>query len=288
MRLGARQKGIAFIILSAFFFAAMNMFVKLSGDLPTFQKVFFRNAIAAVVALIILIKNKSPIRPKSRHTLPFLILRTVCGLLGVICNYYALDRLVLADASILNKMAPFFAVIFSFFLMKERPRLYQWLTIGGAFFGALLVIKPSFGNLSLMPSLIGFLSGMFAGAAYACVRRLGTMGENNSYIVFFFSAASTVAVAPVFLLSYEPMTWLQLTYLLCAGGCAALAQFAVTAAYTCAPAKEISVYDFSQILFASLLGFVVFSELPDMLSVIGYIVIVSMAILNDTIARRIS
>lgn len=280
-----RLKGILFLILSAFFFAAMNMFVKLSGDLPTFQKVFFRNAFAAVIALIILIKNKAPFRPKSKKTLPFLILRTVCGLLGVICNYYALDQLVLSDASILNKMSPFFAIIFSFFVMKERPKLYQWLTVTGAFFGALFVIKPSFSNSTFIPSVIGFLGGMFAGAAYAFVRKLGTMGENNAFIVFFFSACSTLAVTPVMIIGYAPMTWLQLVYLLSAGLSAALAQFSVTAAYTCAPAKEISVYDFSQILFAAAFGFFVFAQLPDVYSLIGYMIIISMAVLNYMFSR---
>ena len=120
-----RQKGILYLILSAFFFAAMNMFVKLSGDLPTFQKVFFRNAIAAVFAFIILIKNKAPLKPTAKGSLKYLILRTVCGLLGVICNYYALDRLVLSDASILNKMSPFFTIIFSFIVVKEKPQMLE-------------------------------------------------------------------------------------------------------------------------------------------------------------------
>lgn len=281
-----RYKGILYLILSAFFFAAMNMFVKLSGDLPTFQKVFFRNAIAAVIALIILIKNKAPFKPLSRATVPFLILRTVCGLLGVICNYYALDRLVLSDASILNKMSPFFAIVFSFLLMRERPRLYQWLTVTGAFVGALFVIKPVFSNTSFLPAVVGFLGGMFAGAAYAFVRRLGVMGENNAFIVFFFSASSTLAVMPVFVIGYRPMTWAQLACLLAAGACAALAQFAVTAAYSRAPAKEISVYDFSQIIFAALFGLLIFGELPDWVSVIGYGIIVSMAMINFLVQRR--
>ena len=52
-----RTRGVVFIILSALLFALMNMFVKLSGDLPVFEKAFFRNAIAAVIALIVLLKN---------------------------------------------------------------------------------------------------------------------------------------------------------------------------------------------------------------------------------------
>ena len=282
-----RTKGILLLILSAFFFACMNMFVKLSGDeLPVFQKVFFRNAMAAVIAFIVLLKNKMPLRPSVKGSLPYLILRTVFGLAGVVCNYYALETLVLSDASILNKMSPFFAVLFSFIFIHERPRLYQWLILGGALFGALFVIKPSFANAAFIPALVGFMGGVFAGAAYGCVRKLGLMGEKNPYIVFFFSTASTLIVTPIMIAGYVPMTLLQWVWLLSAGISAALAQFSITAAYTCAPAKEISVYDFSQIIFASLMGLIVFNQVPDILSIIGYIIIIGMAVLNYLISTK--
>ena len=257
------------------------MFVKLSGEeLPVFQKVFFRNAIAAIIALIVLLKNKAPLRPSVKGSPKFLILRTLFGLAGVVCNYYALEKLVLSDASILNKMSPFFAVLFSFIFIRERPRLYQWLVLGGAMFGALFVIKPSFANAAFIPALVGFMGGVFAGAAYGCVRKLGLMGESNPYIVFFFSTGSTLLITPVMIAGYVPMTALQWVYLLSAGISAALAQFSITAAYTCAPAKEISVYDFSQIIFASLMSLIVFSQMPDIYSIIGYAIIIFMAVLN--------
>lgn len=265
----------------------MNMFVKLSGDeLPVFQKVFFRNAMAAIIAFIILIKNKQPLRPSVKGSLPFLTMRTLFGLAGVVCNYYALETLMLPDASILNKMSPFFAVLFSFIFVRERPKVYQWLILSGALFGTLFVIKPSFANAAFIPALVGFMGGVFAGAAYGCVRKLGLMGENNPYIVFFFSACSTLIVTPIMIIWYVPMTALQWVYLLSAGICAALAQFSITAAYTFAPAKEISVYDFSQIIFASLMSLIVFQQVPDALSITGYVIIMFMAVLNYFISNR--
>ena len=282
-----RTKGILLLILSAFFFACMNMFVKLSGDeLPVFQKVFFRNAMASVIAFIVLIKNKAPLRPTVKGSWKYLVLRTLFGLTGVVCNYYALETLVLSDASILNKMSPFFAVIFSFIFIHERPKLYQWLVLGGALFGTVFVIKPSFANAAFIPALVGFMGGVCAGAAYGCVRKLGLMGESNPYIVFFFSTASTLIVTPIMIAGYVPMTALQWVYLLSAGVSAALAQFSITAAYTYAPAKEISVYDFSQIIFASLMSLIVFQQVPDIWSVVGYVIIISMAILNYFLSRE--
>lgn len=281
-----RTKGIFYIVLSALLFAGMNMFVKLSGDLPVFEKAFFRNAIAAVIALIVLLKNHAPMKPSVKGSTKFLILRTLFGLGGVLCNFYAVSKMVISDSSILNKMSPFFAVVFAYLFVKERPQIFQWMTLFGALLGAVFVIKPTFANAALVPALIAFLGGVLAGAAYGCVRKLGLMGENNPFIVFFFSAGSTLIITPMMIATYKPMELWQLGCLLAAGVCAALAQFSITAAYTCAPPKEISVYDFSQVIFTSLISIIVFVQLPDIYSVIGYVIIVSMAVINYLLSNR--
>lgn len=280
MKLKSKNKAIIFLITSAFFFALMSMFVRLSGDLPTFEKMFFRNAIAALIAFIILRKNKEKLLPRKVSNIPFLLLRTLGGALGVFCNFYAVDHLLLSDASILNKMSPFFAIIFSFIILREKPSLLQTLAVIGAFVGSLFVIKPSFLNAQLLPSLVGLFGGICAGMAYACVRKLTTNGESSAYVVFFFSFVSTLLVLPLTIIYFEPMTLYQLLMLLLAGVSAAGGQFMITLAYKNAPSKEISVYDFSQIIFSALLGFIVFSQVPDVLSAIGYTVIILMAILS--------
>ena len=206
MKLKSKNKAIIFLITSAFFFALMSMFVRLSGDLPTFQKMLFRNAIAALIAFIILIKNKERLLPSKLSNIPFLLLRTFGGLLGVFCNFYAVDHLLLSDASILNKMSPFFAIIFSFIILREKPSFLQTLAVIGAFVGSLFVIKPSFLNAQLLPSIIGLLGGVCAGMAYACVRKLTTNGESSAYVVFFFSFVSRLCVLPLTAVSYTHLT----------------------------------------------------------------------------------
>lgn len=280
MKLKSKNRAIIFLITSAFFFALMSTFVRLSGDLPTFQKMLFRNLIAAIIAAIILIKNKISILPSKKENIPYLLIRTFGGALGVFCNFYAVDHLLLSDASILNKMSPFFAIIFSFVILKEKPSLVQTLAVVGAFIGSLFVIKPSFANAQLLPSVVGLLGGACAGLAYACVRKVTVNGEHSAYVVFFFSFVSTLIALPFTIIYYEPMSLYQLTMLLLAGLSAAGGQFMITLAYKNAPSKEISVYDFSQIVFTAGLGFIVFDQIPDMLSVVGYTVIILMAVLN--------
>ena len=275
-RVSNRQKGMICIILSAFCFAWMNAFVRLAGDLPFIQKSFFSNLVALLFALAMLLREHGSLKPQ-KGTLPFLLIRAAAGTVGILCNFYAIDHLALSDASILNKMSPFFAILCSWIFLKEKLNWKQGLIVIGAFIGSLFVIKPSFANADLFPSLIGLLGGLGAGIAYTMVRRLGQIGANKAYIVFFFSAFSCVVTLPYLILSYMPMSWKQLLILILAGLAAAGGQFGVTSAYCYAPAKEISVYDYTQIIFAAGLGFLLFAQIPDWLSILGYCIIISMA-----------
>lgn len=273
-----KYKAIFYIIISAFCFAMMNLFVRLSGDIPSMQKCFFRNFVAMFFALAVLLKNKQSLKWK-KGNLKYLLLRSLLGTLGIVCNFYAIDHIPLADASILNKMSPFFVIIFSIFILKEKLKIFQGLAVLGAFIGALFVIKPSFSNVDLFPSMLGFIGGMCAGFAYTMVRLLGKHGENGSLIVFFFSVFSCIVTLPYLIFNFTPMSEIQLLMLLGAGLSAAGGQFSITAAYYNAPASEISIYDYSQIIFSTLLGFLFLQEVPDILSVVGYITICVMALL---------
>lgn len=266
------------IILSAFCFAMMNMFVHLAGDLPAVQKSFFRNLIAFIIAAAAMIKNKVPPKVGKSGIVP-LLLRSVFGTIGILCNFYALDRLDLADASILNKMSPFFVIVFSIVILKEKITLPQLTLVLGALVGAMFVVKPSFSNTAAVPAFIALAGGMCAGFAYTMVRLLGQRGVKGVVIVAAFSGFSCLFTLPFLLFDYHPMTLSQVLILLGAGLSAAGGQFTITAAYQNAPARDVSVYDYTQIIFAAALGFFVFGQIPDALSWIGYAIIVSMAVL---------
>lgn len=273
------NKGIIYIIISAFCFATMNIFVKLSGDVNSIQKSFFRNLVAALFALILLLRSKEDFKYPIKQ-IPLLLLRSLFGTLGVLCNFYAVDHLLVADASMLNKLSPFFAIIASSIILKEKANKVQKISIIIALVGAVFIIKPSIDIISNVNSLIGLGGALGAGIAYTCVRKLGLNGVPGVKIVFFFSCFSCIAVLPYIILNYDPMTTQQLMYLICAGLMAAGGQFAVTAAYTNSPAKEISIFDYSQILFAAILGYFVLNQVPDIYSFIGYVIIISIAVFS--------
>ena len=273
-----KQKAILCMVSSAFCFSCMNAFVRLSGDLPSVQKSFFRNLVALLFAAVILLRSGEGFHFEKKN-LPGLLLRSAFGTLGILCNFYAVDHLALSDASMLNKMSPFFAILFSYFLLKEKLTFVQGAGVVTAFLGSLFILKPSFANLDLLPSAVGLFGGLAAGAAYTFVRILGKRGERGPFIVFFFSAFSCLAVVPWLMFHFEPMTGRQLLFLIGAGLAAAGGQFSITAAYCHAPAREVSVYDYSQILFSALLGFFLFRDVPDGYSVMGYVIICGTAVL---------
>ncbi|MBO5288455.1 MAG: DMT family transporter [Spirochaetales bacterium] len=270
--------GIVYIIFSAFCFSVMNMCVQLAGDVPFIQKTFFRNFVAVICAVFVMVKQGISWKPQHNGNIPFLIIRSLCGTIGIFGNFYALGHLLLADASMLNKMSPFFAVVFSFIFLKEKMTIFQIAAVVVSFVGSLFIIKPTFENVALFPALAGLIGGMGAGAAYTTVRVLGKRGEKGPYIVFFFSAFSCLVVLPYLLFNFSPMTLFQFFVLIGAGIAAAGGQFSITAAYCYAPAREISIFDYTQIIFASILGFVLFGQIPDIWSAIGYVVICSAAV----------
>ena len=99
-----RKKGIICLIISAFSFAVMSMFISLAGDMPVFQKALFRNLVALALSIILL--ARSPDKFKIRKgSMPGLLLRASFGTLGLICNFYAISKINIADALILNKLS---------------------------------------------------------------------------------------------------------------------------------------------------------------------------------------
>ena len=270
-----RKKGILFILSAAFFFSLMTVFVRLSGDVPTMQKAFFRNIVAAFLAAFIL-KRSGEKFYIPRTSLMDMFLRCSVGTMGILCNFWAVDHMRIADANILNKLSPFFAILMSIFILKERPNRVEWLSVLLAFIGAAFVAKPGAGIASF-PALIAILGGFTAGTAYTYVRKLGLSGVKGPVIVFSFSVFSTLILLPNILLNYHPMSVRQFIFLVLAGCSAAFAQLSVTAAYQNAPARDISVFDYSQVVYAAVFGFLLWGEIPDAWSFLGYAIIIGTA-----------
>ena len=272
-------KGIICIIIAAAGFSLMTFFVRLSGDIPTMQKAFFRNAFALVIAVSTLLVKKQKFEIKKEFAAD-IFFRCLFGTTGLIANFYAIDKLALADANMLNKLSPFFAIVLSIPLLKEKPSKTDIAATLIAFVGAAFIIRPTPGNLVLVPSLIGLYGGFGAGCAYVFVRRATGKGAATPVIVICFSLFSCMLTLPFMIFNFSPMSLKQLLILVAAGMAAAVGQFAITSAYKFAPAKKLSVFDYIQVVFAALWGILFFRETPTFLSIIGYVIIIGVALIR--------
>lgn len=278
-----KVKGIIAILISAIGFSFMSVFFRLAGDLPVFQKSLARNLVAMFIPLFFLYKYKQPLFGKLSSQ-PLLIARSALGLTGVLFNIYAIDHMILSDADTLMKLNPFWTILLSLLFLRERIFKYQIIAMIVAIAGMLFVVKPEFSS-AMIPSLIGLMSGIFAASAYTCVRALSTR-EAPYTIVFYFSFFSIIVLIPFTIFTYEPMSWLQMLYLLGAGLSAAVGQIGITLAYSFAPAKDISIFTYASIIFTALFGFILFGESPDFYAMLGYVIIIGASYYMFEKARR--
>ena len=271
-------KGALAITASAFGFAVMAAFVRLSDDfgspLSTFQKSFFRNVVAFAIALSVFLR-RGPAMPRMRMSAMWLlVLRSVLGTGGIFANFYALSHIPIAEGQTLNKTAPFFTVICAWLFLGEKAKVRQFLSLLIAFAGVVLVAKPGFAGEATFPLAMGLVGGICAGGAYACLRALRRREVDPAFIVMFFSAFSCLASIPFVAVSFTPMTLAQVLILFGAGAGGALGQFGITVAYGFAAPRDIAVYDYSNILFTAALGFALFGQIPDVWSIVGFVLII--------------
>lgn len=269
-----KTKAVFCMLISALGFTFMSVTVKYVTGIPLFEKVFFRNLISLVVAFFMLKKSSAPMFGRRENQLA-LLARSIFGLAGVVLNFYAIANLTLADSSMLGKLSPIFVTIMACIFLKEKIDNKQILSIIVTFLGTLLVIKPEF-SLEMLPSLSGIMSAASAGVAYTLLRYLKDK-ESPDTIIFYFSLISVVFTAPFALAEYVQPTFIQLGLLLATGVFASVGQFGITYAYKFAKATEVSIYNYSAIVFGIILGFIFFGEIPDTLSLLGGAIIIAVA-----------
>jgi drug/metabolite transporter (DMT)-like permease len=145
-----------------------------------------------------------------------------------------------------------------------------------------MVMKPLFVVNDAFAFNCALTGGLGAGIAYTCVRELGVHKVNSAFIVLFFSAFSSLASIPFMLSGFTPMTPAQIMIMLGAGAGAAIGQFGVTAAYRFAPPRQVAVYDYTNLIFTAILGFMLFDQIPDWLSVAGFVTIIAAGIFANS------
>jgi drug/metabolite transporter (DMT)-like permease len=270
------RRGAGYMVASAVLFAAMAAGVRLaSRELPNAPIVFFRHFIMLVFLLPWLARQ-------GRHALhtddfPGHLVRALAGVSAVACYFYAIARLRLADAVLLNQSMPLFIPLVERAWLRERipPRLWGVLLLG--FVGLLFILRPGTGVFD-PAALVGLASAVLASVAQVGVRRL-TRTEPVTRIVFYFGlVASTVALPPA-LLSWRTPSALTWGALLLMGIFATAGQLTLTRSYVYAPAARVGPFLYAGPVAAALLDWLFWGVLPDALFVVGAVIVILAAIL---------
>jgi drug/metabolite transporter (DMT)-like permease len=270
------RRGALLMVASALLFASMAAMVSLAArELANAPIVFFRHFIMLVFLLPWLAREGR--RALETDDLRGHLARSLAGVSAVACYFYAVARLRLADAVLLNQSMPLVIPLVERAWLGERIPGRLWAALGLGFAGLLLILRPGTGVFQ-PAALVGLASAVLASIAQVGIRRL-TRTEPVTRIVFYFGlVASVVSLPPAayWWTSPSARTWLVLLLM---GVFATVGQLTLTRAYFHAPAARVGPFLYAGPVFAGLLDWLIWGRLPDAQFVAGAVVVIAAATL---------
>jgi drug/metabolite transporter (DMT)-like permease len=262
--------GAVQVVLAGILFALMGAGVKLlSPTQPNSVIVFFRNAFALLVFVPWVIHRGIG---SLRTGVPqFHLLRGLAGLSAMYCFFFAIGRLELAGAVLLNYTLPLFMPLIAWVWLKEPLTRTIGLAVGLGFLGVLLVVKPGT-DLFQPAALVGLCAGVLGALAQVTIRRL-TRTEPVLLIVFYFSLITTIVSAVPVPWSELHLGRTELMILAVVGLLAAAAQILLTRGYASAPAASVGPFIYSSVVFAGILDWLFWNHVPGLYSLLGTLLI---------------
>jgi drug/metabolite transporter (DMT)-like permease len=275
-------KAIGLKLISALLFAAMSALVRQLGDVaPIGQMVFFRSAFA-IVPVVVVYAIRGELASAVRTGRPLGQLgRGMLSVCGMFTNFSALTRLPLADATAISFASPLITVALAAIVLKERVRIYRWSAVLVGFAGVMVMLIPHLevGTYAGLGGTAATVGSLFAVTAAVCnagtviqTRRL-TQSETTSSIVFYFSLVCAIAGALTLPFAWHSPNARELAALIALGILGGLAHILLTESYRYAAASVVAPFDYSSMLWALLLGYWLFGELPDTLVYAGAVIV---------------
>jgi drug/metabolite transporter (DMT)-like permease len=269
-------KAILLKLASALLFAVMQTLVRALGDtFPVGQIVFFRSAFA-ILPVVLIYAWRHEIRAAMHTSHPLAhVSRGFTSVAGMFLNFAALARLPLVEAMAISFVSPLITVGFAAVFLKERVRIYRWSAVGVGFLGVLVMLAPHltlFSGAAATASAAGAmlaLAAAFTNAGAVIQTRRLTDTETTPAIVFYFSLFCAVGGLLTLPFGWQTPTAVELVALIALGICGGLAHILLTESYRYAPASVVAPFDYSSILWAFVLGYAVFGEVPTTAVFIG-------------------
>lgn len=279
------------MLTAAFMFAAMGAFVKIASEtINSVEIVFFRN----VFGLLLIVASFKTMPVKQTGGRPWLLLsRGLFGTVALFAVFYNLGNISLAKSVTFVQTSPIFTALFAALFLKERLSRQGWFAIFFGFLGILLITKPE-GLLLQKTDYLGILSGVLAAAAYTSIRELKKYYDTRVIVLSFMLTGTVLPLIMLLLGNVFDFDTKNLDFLLAAfvmprgtewlwivgvGATALLGQYLITKAYSYAKAGTVATIGYSNIIFASLIGYMMGDGLPDTKTLIGIAIIVACGIL---------
>jgi len=262
-------------LASAASFAAMAACVRMACDsLPQSEVVFFRNFMALLLLLPMLWQQKVSLKSER---MGLHLMRAGTGLAAMYLYFYALKHLPLAGALLLNYTSPLFLAIIALFWLKERSTRTRTIAVVLGFLGVATLFSPS-SSIASFAGLMGLASGFLAGVALATVKRLSSTEPAIRTVTWFALLASLISFVPMVpeyqWPSVETWGWLIAVGIFANGG-----QLFLTTAYGMAPVTQVSPLGYTGLIFAGIIGFAVWDEIPGLFALLGAVLIITAGIL---------
>lgn len=287
--------GIGLKIASVFVFVAMSAMIKAAEDVPPGELVFFRSFFALVpIAVFLLwrgefIEGFKTARPMGH------VWRGLVGMTGMALMFYGLTRLPLPEAITINYATPLFIVIFSAVFLGEKVRFYRWSAVLIGLLGVLVVLWPRltvFGNSAestpeqAWGAVAAFTACIVAAVAMLMVRTL-VRTERSSTIVIYFSLCCTVMSLLTLPFGWVWPTPTQWVLLVSAGVAGGIAQILLTESYRHAELSIIAPFEYSSLILAIAMGFMLFGDMPTIQTLVGGLIVIFAGIFIIIRERRL-
>lgn len=258
---------IGCLTISALLFSVMGICIRYaSHTVDNYTIVFFRNVVGLILFLPFIFKQGIGFVKTEKlwmHTW-----RSIVGLAAMYGFFYAIAHLKLSNAMVFTYSSPIFIPLIAWLFLKEKVTTAMLCAAGLGFMGVFCVAKPDQGLLNWI-SIVGISSSLLASMAFVTVRAL-TQTEPPERIVFYFCLiGSLLSVIPMFWV-WRPYHLHELFFLIAAGVLANVSQIFMSHAYRLAPAGQIAPVNYIAIIFAGIWGFLLWNEVPDLYSVIGF------------------
>ncbi len=264
--------GIFWMLVTGLCFVAVTATVKLVGDaVPPAQAAFLRY----VLGFVFLIPMLPAMRRTtlSRRALGLFGLRGVAHTAGVVCWFYAMTQIPIAEVTAMNYLNPVYVSILAVFFLGERMAARRMIAVGVAFLGALIILRPGFRELDP-----GHLAMLFTAVAFAVgylVAKIMADEVHASVVVFMLSVTVTIGLAPLAWWQWVDVGWRELGLLFLTAVFATAGHYTMTLAFSAAPLTVTQPVTFLQLIWATLLGLVFFGEPVDSFVMLGGALIIA-------------